>query len=143
MTEATQDRRIVLACMARGRGPEPLWPRPSGSAGHRLYAMIRDATGWPMEEYLSRTVRVAFCPGTVWTLDEARSRLEEVRSMIAGRRTIAIGVPAARLLEAPPEWCEWSEDGVAAIPHTAGVSLAYNDPDVRASVVAFLKSALQ
>lgn len=104
--------------------------------------MVRDATGWLPEHYLERTDRLSFCPGTTWTIAEAKARLDEIQSAIAGRRVIAIGAPAARLVDAPEAWCEWAYDR-AAIPHTSGVNLAYNDPEMRPKVVAFLKDALR
>jgi hypothetical protein len=134
-------RPVVFVGMNCPRGNPPFWPRPSGSAGHRLWRLVEDAVGWPADEFVERTERLHFVEGSSWDMDAARARLAGVRRALAGRRTIAVGRVTARLLEAPEEPCVW-DDGLAYLPHTAGLHRWYNDDANRALAVAFLREAL-
>lgn len=138
-------RRVLFVGMNNPRAGEPLWPRPHNTAGHRLYRLIREATGWEMDDYIARTERVNFVDGQAWSYDAARKRLDHVRAMASGRRCIAVGIPAATLLEAPHgdgQWFTW-DGAIAAMPHTSPFNRWWNDNANWGATVGFLKEALQ
>lgn len=133
---------LVFIGMNCPRGNPPFWPRPSGAPGYRLAKLVEEAVGWPADEFVERTERLHFVDGPAWSLDLARKRLDGLRTALAGRRVVAVGRVAARLLDAPEAPCEW-DGGLAYLPHTAGIHRWYNDDANRALSVAFLREALQ
>jgi hypothetical protein len=137
-------RKVLFIGMNNPKGNEPLWPRPYNTAGHRLSRLIREAVGWEMDDYIARTDRVNFCDGLHWTMDRAKERLGELQAMVAGRRTICVGVPAAVLMQAPygdDGWYQW--DGlIAAMPHTSPFNRYWNNKDDWGRAVQFLREVL-
>lgn len=137
-------RKILFVGMNNPRGDQPLWPRPHNTAGHRLHRLIREAVGWEMEDYIGRTDRINFCDGRTWSMADAKARLDEVRAMTEGRRTVAVGIPAAVLLGAPHgdgSWFTW-DDQLAAMPHTSPFNRWWNDRNNWSAAVHFLKETL-
>ena len=134
-------RKVLFVGMKNPRGDEPFWPAPNGSAGERLWRMISDAVCWDRETFLSRTDRVNFCDGPSFSEERARARVDEIKAMMQGRRTVLVGEVVARLLDGPRLWLQ-PDDGVVAIPHTSGLNRFYNDQANREATVALLREML-
>lgn len=141
MSQLPAVRKVLFIGMNNPRGDEPFWPSPAGSAGERLWRLVHDAVGWDRETFLSRTDRVNFCDGPAFNQERAKSRIDEIRAMMAGRRVFLVGEVVTRLLDGPRIWCERDGD-VVAIPHTSALNRFYNDPGRRESVVKLLREML-
>ena len=116
-----------------------LYPAPQGSAGHRLYCMMRDAG---LAAQPSRIVRRSdyLClerrnvlAAREWRETEARRAGRRLREELAGRRLIVCGVRTLAVLELerPPDWGQWwRSEGTeyALVPHPSGRCREYNDP---------------
>lgn len=138
----------------------PLFPEPPGSAGARLCAVV----GLGQDEYLARFTRVNLFHtyrtwtgrrGGVRTWDAAAARLEAQRlwPLLVGRPVVLLGSKVAEafspeVASAPPmsfvqlpgsEVLGVGDLWVCRVPHTSGLSRAWNDPRVARDAGALLR----
>lgn len=112
-----------------------LYPWPAGSAGARLYEMLREVDpSVTRARYLYAFERINLVVGS-WDIRVAREVAEELRPRLANRRVALLGREVARAFGLRGDLCdEWKgEDGIDfyLLPHPSGRNLVYNDPDKR------------
>ena len=130
-------RPVLLGmCNPRGAGGA-LEPLPAGSAGHRLWGLVRDVSGMSADEYLRAYDRMNVLGRLEWDDAEARSAAPRLRSLLAGRRVAVLGAPVWRALGLPPDAAAMSvvpgtgRGAWLRVPHPSGRCLWYNDPSNR------------
>ena len=146
----TTDPRPVLVGMCQPHAElEPLDPRPTGSAGWRLWRLLHDACGASQDEYLRAFDRVNVMDGTEWCAREAKAQRARLWARLAGRTVVVLGAaplvalgwqagPLGAWLGSPvlgPAVDGWAPVAhYTCAPHPSGRCREYNSPDVRRAV---------
>lgn len=158
-----KDERTVLLGMNNNQlGSDPkyaLYPLPRGSAGSRLFAMLRDAAADAgrsqptMREYVDAFDRRNLLAREAWSQTDARRAGGDALAALAGRRVVVLGAATLDALRLPRgAWGAWlvldrpadlmtgasSPITYAALPHPSGRCREYNDYATRAAAGALL-----
>lgn len=125
----------------------PLYPRPTGCAGHRLFEL----TGYSMLEYVRGTTRENLIPDrnpSRWPVLEARDRADVLheRALVHGQLLVLLGarVSAAFGVTERPMFEPFAHMGVRTLrlPHPSGRNLAWNDAASRERARALFQEVL-
>lgn len=145
------DSRVVILGMNNPHSERPdsaLLPWPRGVAGYRLWSMVHDVCGVSRAEYCRLTDRRNLLDARTWCHRAATERLQDVGTMLQGRRVIVLGRTLAHLMwlpsTTPASWVANSRFGctVAYIPHPSGLCRDYNDPIIRVAAGLLVEEEL-
>lgn len=131
--------RPVVLGMNNPHSDDPqdvLSPRFPGSAGCRLYQMVRDVDPTLSEaDYLTYLDRRNLMAGDKWCPSVAKVMSSDLRASLSGRRVVMLGtlVPPALGFRHDGQWYNWREADLTycVVPHPSGLSRVYNDPEYR------------
>lgn len=145
------DSRVVILGMNNPHSARPesaLLPHPRGTAGHRLWSMVHDVCGVSRAEYCRLTERMNLVDAQTWCHRAAAERLQDVETMLQGRRVVVLGRTLARLMwlpaTTPATWVANERLGceVTYLPHPSGLCRDYNDPTMRIAAGLLLEEEL-
>lgn len=113
-----------------------LSPRFPGSAGCRLYQMVREVDSTVSEaEYLERLDRRNIITEGCWSKQRAKLASSAMLDSLRGRRVVLLGtaLPSVLGLRHAGRWYEWYEAGMTwcVAPHPSGLNRVYNDVEYR------------
>lgn len=122
-----------------------LYPVPRGSAGYRLYALLRTKVpGLLRGQYLCGFDRANVLNSTQWCPRAAQAGVPALLQQLQGRTVVVLGQQARAVLHLPPllvhplrvHGVTWRQ-----LPHPSGRNLWYNDEkncDLAATLLAEL-----
>ena len=123
-----------------------LYPHPTGSAGHRLFEMLR-AAGNRMNikvtplKYVDAFDRINLLNETKWDPAKAKSLSPAVLAYLKGRTVVLCGKSSANILGmqkvdfgTTPKFDTYWDFSYYVIPHPSGLCREYNDPATVRSV---------
>lgn len=148
-------QRVVLLGLDNPRTDDPhfaLFPRPAGSAGHRLLLLIQEVSpNFSETDYLRLFDRRNLGRHPVPKHPEGRARLWlNLEREFSGRRVVALGsavrdasglngtTPIGEFLRTPRGLVE-----LAWLPHPSGMNRWYNSRENRAAAGKFLSSLVR
>lgn len=143
--------RFAIIGMANPQGNRPLWTRPEGCTGHRLWQLAAARTGIGEEEWLAMTDRRNLC-GTEWSRDEARVEARKLWLELQQVTTIMLGAEVASCFPSTGLMCQWAVGGGTPprapfpwihIPHPSGQNRWYNDDKNRVGVEILLADLVE
>ena len=124
-------------------GAEPLSPRVKNSSGWRLWKMLNDRCGLPMDQYEAAFTRYNLFNGPIWYDDRAEENAECIKddfvrgdvAILLGERVCgAMGVDKVLIHPQVVDGVEYR-----VIPHPSGLCRFYNEPLYRDLVAMMLE----
>lgn len=136
--------KILFVGMNNPQGNPPFFPDPPGSAGHRLYMMLKEKVPEVKElDYLLTFDRINLMEGRVFLLDVAKANSVGLWESWVGREVVLFGDQVCTALEVPriPWISRRLYKGVRyrQLPHPSGLNRWYNDKMMRETVCLLLE----
>lgn len=128
---------------------DALSPSFRGSAGCRLYQMIRESDPTVSEaDYMANLDRRNLVTEGCWTRGDALANGERMLASLQGRWVVMLGslVPSTLGLKHGGKWYQW-HDGkgltFCVVPHPSGLNRLYNDAGYRRQTGSLLVSLIR
>lgn len=132
------DRRPILLAMNNPYSDDPrhaLYPHPVGSAGHRLWQMLRARVPTvTRHSYIRDFDRRNLVQARQWSALAARQAADSLVASVQGRVVLVLGSDVRNILGLEPQLVHPIEDrGVTwrQLPHPSGRNLWYNSAENR------------